>query len=92
MLKELVHENIIKLEEVVWDEDQMYLIFEYLPMDLREYMDYYECRGMSIEMLRCYLYQIAQSLMFCHQRRILHRDLKPENLLIHSNGTVKVLY
>lgn len=34
------------------------------------------------------LYQILQSLVYLHSRRIFHRDLKPQNLLIDSTGTV----
>ena len=34
------------------------------------------------------LYQVLQSLVYLHSRRIFHRDLKPQNLLIDSTGTV----
>lgn len=31
-----------------------------------------------------------QSILFCHQRRVLHRDLKPQNLLIDNKGVIKL--
>lgn len=37
-----------------------------------------------------YLFQICQSICFCHQRRVIHRDLKPQNLLIDNHGTIKL--
>lgn len=40
--------------------------------------------------LQSYLYQIMQSILFCHQRRVLHRDLKPQNLLIDNKGVIKL--
>lgn len=41
-------------------------------------------------LLQSYLYQILQSILFCHQRRVLHRDLKPQNLLIDNKGVIKL--
>lgn len=38
-LRELDHENIIKLEEVIYKplNQKLYLVFEFLPMDLRKF-------------------------------------------------------
>ncbi|KAL3204475.1 hypothetical protein MRX96_011484 [Rhipicephalus microplus] len=37
-----------------------------------------------------YLGQIVDAILFCHRRRVLHRDLKPANVLIDDNGGLKV--
>jgi serine/threonine protein kinase len=39
-------------------------------------------------LVKSFLYQILQSLIYLHSHRIFHRDLKPQNLLIDSSGTV----
>lgn len=39
LLKELNHPNIVKLEDVLMEEARLYLIFEFLSMDLKKYMD-----------------------------------------------------
>ncbi|KOB74245.1 Bm cdc2 [Operophtera brumata] len=39
LLKELNHPNIVKLEDVLMEESRLYLIFEFLSMDLKKYMD-----------------------------------------------------
>jgi len=39
LLKELKHENIVCLEDVLMEENRIYLIFEFLSMDLKKYMD-----------------------------------------------------
>lgn len=39
LLKELEHPNIVKLEDVLMEEARLYLIFEFLSMDLKKYMD-----------------------------------------------------
>lgn len=59
-------------------------------MDLKTYLRVYEKGGMSSSMIKCYLYQMALGLKFCHERRIIHRGLVPVNVLIDNSGTVKV--
>jgi serine/threonine protein kinase len=39
LLTHLVHENVVKLENVILDRDRMSLIFELLDMDLKKYLD-----------------------------------------------------
>jgi len=91
LLKELVHPNIVGLQEVLLEENRLYLIFEFLTMDLKKYLDTIE-KGKFMEpsQVKSYLYQITQGMLFCHKRRVLHRDLKPQNLLIDGNGLIKI--
>ncbi|KAK3927301.1 Cyclin-dependent kinase 1 [Frankliniella fusca] len=91
LLKELDHPNIVRLLQHVMEEPRLYLIFEFLSMDLKKYMDTFkgdDC--MPPETVQSYLYQILQAILFCHKRRVFHRDLKPQNLLIADNGIIKV--
>eukprot|EP00274_Cyanoptyche_gloeocystis_P003947 CAMPEP_0196664374 /NCGR_PEP_ID=MMETSP1086-20130531/56910_1 /TAXON_ID=77921 /ORGANISM="Cyanoptyche gloeocystis , Strain SAG4.97" /LENGTH=389 /DNA_ID=CAMNT_0042000651 /DNA_START=215 /DNA_END=1384 /DNA_ORIENTATION=- len=41
-------------------------------------------RGLPLDMIRRFGYQILQALVFLHQNDIVHCDLKPENLLIRD--------
>uniref|UniRef100_A0A5S6QTY5 Protein kinase domain-containing protein n=1 Tax=Trichuris muris TaxID=70415 RepID=A0A5S6QTY5_TRIMR len=92
VLKELAcHPNIVKLEHVIMEEKRLYLIFEFLSMDLRKYMDSIgSSELMDKDLVKSYLYQISDGMFFCHSRRIIHRDLKPQNLLIDEHGTIKL--
>lgn len=91
LLKELQHPNIVCLEDVLLQEGKLYLVFEYLSMDLKKYMDSIPANETMDKMLiKSYLYQVTQAILFCHQRRVIHRDLKPQNLLINSNGVIKL--
>lgn len=91
LLKELKHPNIVSLEDVVMEESRLYLIFEFLSMDLKKYMDSLgQDKMMDTELVRSYMYQITTAMLFCHRRRVLHRDLKPQNLLINKEGVIKV--
>ncbi|CRK90881.1 CLUMA_CG004571, isoform A [Clunio marinus] len=91
LLKELKHPNIVTLEDVVMEDNRLYLIFEFLTMDLKKYMDSLPSeKMMDPELVRSYLFQITAAMLFCHRRRVLHRDLKPQNLLINKEGIIKV--
>ncbi|XP_066594574.1 cyclin-dependent kinase 1 [Prorops nasuta] len=91
LLKELKHPNIVRLIDVLMEEPRLYLIFEYLTMDLKKYMDSLgNGKLMEPSTVKSYLFQITQAILFCHQRRVLHRDLKPQNLLINQQGIIKV--
>ncbi|CDW52602.1 Cell division control protein 2-like protein [Trichuris trichiura] len=85
------HPNVVKLEHVIMEENRLYLIFEFLSMDLRKYMDSLGPeRLIDRKLLKSYLYQISDGMQFCHSRRIMHRDLKPQNLLINERGAIKL--
>ncbi|XP_014486235.1 PREDICTED: cyclin-dependent kinase 1-like isoform X2 [Dinoponera quadriceps] len=90
LLKELNHPNIVNLMDVLMEESKLYLIFEYLTMDLKKYMDSLGNKLMDPQLIKSYVFQIIRAILFCHKRRILHRDLKPQNLLIGRKGVIKV--
>jgi len=73
-------------------EAKLYLIFEFLAMDLKKYMDTNVPKDgqMDAKLTKSYTYQLLQGMLFCHQRRVLHRDMKPQNLLIDKNGCIKI--
>ncbi|KAH6581353.1 hypothetical protein BASA61_009105 [Batrachochytrium salamandrivorans] len=79
LLKELKHPNIVKLLDIVHNDTKLYLIFEFLDLDLKKYMDTTVPVGLSASLVKSYLYQLVNGLLFCHAHRILHRDLKPQN-------------
>lgn len=91
LLKELQHPNIVGLEDVLMQENKLYLVFEFLSMDLKRYMDTIPSGQFMDKMLvKSYTYQIIQGILFCHRRRVLHRDMKPQNLLIDNKGVIKL--
>ena len=88
VLREITHENIVKLIDIVHSEMKLYLIFEYLEKDLRKFTE--SCKNLSEELIKKLIHQILSGICHCHRHRILHRDLKPQNLLIDSNQNLKI--
>jgi len=91
LLKEITHPNVVTLHDVIMQEARLYLVFEFLTMDLKKYLDSFpEGKGMEAPDVKSFMYQMTDAIVFCHQRRIIHRDLKPQNLLIDNKGAIKL--
>jgi len=89
ILKELTHENVVKLYDVFCKPGELVLVFELLDSDLKKCM---KARGGVLQpsQVRDFARQLLQGIEFCHAHRIIHRDLKPQNLLIDSNMSLKI--
>ena len=61
LLKELQHPNIVSLKDVIMQEARLYLIFEFLTMDLKKYLDTVSAKDMvDKNLVKSYTYQILQ--------------------------------
>ncbi|KAL1390044.1 kinase-like domain-containing protein [Phyllosticta capitalensis] len=91
LMKELKHENIVSLHDVIHTENKLMLVFEYMDKDLKKYMDSRGDRGqLDPATIKSFMYQLLRGIAFCHDNRVLHRDLKPQNLLINNKGQLKL--
>ncbi|KAK7822757.1 cell division control protein 2 like protein a [Quercus suber] len=91
LLKEMQHGNIVRLQDVVHSEKRLYLVFEYLDLDLKKHMDSSPEFAKDLRQVKMFLYQILRGIAYCHSHRVLHRDLKPQNLLIdRSTNALKL--
>ena len=90
-MKELKHENIVSLHDVIHTENKLMLVFEYMDKDLKKYMDSRNSGGqLDYITIKSFMHQLLQGIAFCHDNRVLHRDLKPQNLLINNKGQLKL--
>lgn len=85
LLKECDHPNVIRLHEVIALPNALYLVFEFLDMDLRAFL---RRNGPYVDplALKSAVSQCICGTAFCHSIRILHRDLKPQNVLVDATG------
>ncbi|KAI9726639.1 MAG: negative regulator of the PHO system [Chrysothrix sp. TS-e1954] len=91
LMKELKHENIVSLHDVIHTENKLMLVFEYMDKDLKKFMDTHGDRGqLKPHVIKSFMRQLLNGISFCHENRVLHRDLKPQNLLINARGQLKL--
>jgi serine/threonine protein kinase len=90
-MKELKHENIVTLHDVIHTENKLMLVFEYMDKDLKKFMDSRGDRGQLDHVtIKRFMQDLLRGTAFCHENRVLHRDLKPQNLLISVKGQLKL--
>uniref|UniRef100_A0A8C5A292 Male germ cell-associated kinase n=1 Tax=Gadus morhua TaxID=8049 RepID=A0A8C5A292_GADMO len=88
-LKKLNHANVVKLKEVIRENDNLYFVFEYMKENLYQLMkDRNKLFPESV--IRNISFQILQGLCFMHKHGFFHRDMKPENLLCMGPELVKI--
>ncbi len=85
----LNHPNIATVFDVLEDEDDVVLVFEYVEGETlsernrRGPMPVAEAVGIGCQM--------ARALAAAHAQGVVHRDLKPGNVIVGPDGQVKVL-
>ncbi|KAL0271025.1 UNVERIFIED_CONTAM: hypothetical protein PYX00_008270 [Menopon gallinae] len=88
-LKKLSHANVVKLKEVIRENDTLYFVFEYMQANLYQLMKDRD-RLFPEPVIRNMVFQILQGLAFMHRNGFFHRDMKPENLLCSGPELVKI--
>jgi aurora kinase len=85
----LRHRNILRMYGYFYDADRIYLILEYSTGG-ELYKRLVRCKVFSEVDAAKYITDLADALIYCHERHIIHRDIKPENLLIGYRGEIKL--
>lgn len=85
----LSHKNIVEIYDVGEDNNQYYIVMEYVPgTTLKELV---LKRGAlhvmeAIDIMK----QVLSGTARAHQMGIIHRDLKPQNILVTDSGVAKI--
>jgi len=87
LLRALSHPHIIALYACITDINQLHLVFEYMEMDLKKYMEITNPSQMQIHKMTVAL---LSGINYCLNNGIYHRDLKPQNILVNKDGKVKI--
>ncbi|CAL5407008.1 unnamed protein product [Camellia sinensis] len=81
-LKEMDHSNIVRLLDVLDDDQILCLVLEYMDLDLKKFMTTSADIAKKNQVIKSLMHQLLDGLAYCHSQKLLHRDLKPQNLLI----------
>ena len=90
ILRSLCHVNIIKLFDVLIENGNCSLVFEYCEYDLKHFMRAKHQSGLPLKMVKSFTRQILEGITWCHKRSVFHRDLKPQNILVKNDKTIKI--
>ncbi|QPG73317.1 hypothetical protein FOA43_000627 [Brettanomyces nanus] len=89
IMKLISHPNIMGLYDVWENQNELYLVLEYV--EGGELFDYLINHGRLTEREAAhYFRQIIDAVAYCHKFQICHRDLKPENILLDRNKNIKI--
>ena len=90
LLVKLSHPNILDCREVVTDdEDQIYVVMEYVDHDLKDVLTEMKHTFVASE-VKCLMHQLLTAVAYLHDNWVVHRDLKTSNLLYSNRGGLKV--
>lgn len=85
----LSHKNIVEIYDVGDEDDEYYIVMEYVPgQTLKELI---HKRGAlhfveAVDIMK----QVVSATAKAHSVGIVHRDLKPQNILVTDSGVVKI--
>lgn len=88
ILKELQHENIVRLLDCIETPTHVFLVMEFC--NGGDLADYLQLKGtLSEETIRLFLIQIAAAIQVMSAKGIVHRDLKPQNILLSYSPVLR---
>ena len=89
LVGKLQHPHIVQIFDAVVNEDQCYIVMEYVPGETLEHHTE-AATLLPIDKVVELIFKCALALNFAHRAGITHRDIKPANLLLSESLTPKI--
>lgn len=96
LCREIRHQNVVHLHEVILEDKCIYMVFDYAEHDLLQIIHYHlhQEKGPKRKIpdltVRSIMAQLLAGVAYLHENWIMHRDLKPANIMIDIHGQVKI--
>jgi len=89
ILKMLKHPNVIRLWEIIYERDKIYLAMEFAPRGelFQHIVKNRRCREPEG---RRFFKQLMAGVAYLHSQHVVHRDIKPENLLLDEHKNIRI--
>ena len=89
-MKDINHENIVKLNDIKETSDYLYFIREYcnggnLDECVQKYLETHNS-PFPEELVQCFMRQIISAVKYLHDKRIIHRHITLDNILVHYDS------
>jgi serine/threonine protein kinase/Tol biopolymer transport system component len=85
----LNHPHIITIYDIDHADGADFIAMEFVPG--KALLHSIPRKGLRLDEALRYAIEVADALAAAHAAGIVHRDLKPGNIMVHENGSVKVL-
>ena len=87
----LSHPNIVSMLEFEHDNENAYIIMEYVDgASLAELLDATDDGLLTADEAAAVVEGVCDALQFAHDNGVLHLDIKPDNILVDLSGRVKL--
>ncbi|MBI5201893.1 MAG: protein kinase [Elusimicrobia bacterium] len=90
IVSHLSHPYIVAIHEVIEDNDDVFLIFDYVDGKPLSQMLVERGRLPLAETKKLFA-QVCEAISCAHKTHVLHRDLKPSNIMVDASGYAKVM-
>jgi serine/threonine-protein kinase len=87
---QLVHTNITMVHSFLVEDEQAFLVLEFIDGETLESRINREGRIVAMEALPIFR-KILGALGYAHSKGVIHRDIKPGNIAFTSEGNVKIM-
>ncbi|XP_065226984.1 ovarian-specific serine/threonine-protein kinase Lok-like [Planococcus citri] len=85
ILRQLNHDNIVKMSNMTLVDNHIYLFLEYMHGgDLGAYVVKRTC--LEPDVAKYIYFKVLLGVNYLHENKVIHRDLKPANILLSSDS------
>lgn len=87
IFRELHHDNIAEVVDVVEEDDRIYVVLEPCETNLLSFLLHGEMKPMLLE---CMFREIVDAVQYCHSRGLSCPNLRPDNILLTDTLSIKL--